>query len=338
MNWQIDGASLHVSDEEDAPVVGDGVVAAEQVLQSRGVGAFRVSAALRLLKLLRVAEQDDISGGLRHGENVGERDLAGLVDEKNVERARIVLARPEPGRPGADLRTSPGKGVRAQCRCRSTSLDPGHFRPLLADLSNARERHALNGGGLHRILEELPDDLVTDGRNADLQAAPDAFDDHAGAPVGLPGSRRALNREDRTIEIDDGSHRERQGVLTVATPEAPFLHARRAGNEKVASDARVLATRDTVRDHILREAHEGAGDHARSHVGMHERCVRMIVDPVLPLLDLHPPCAVVDVADGAERFPVVREQIVALAGLELLRRERVAVNRDSRRGPSEAFG
>ncbi len=79
---------------------------AEEVLQRGGVGAFGVRAALRLLELLGIAEKNDALRGLRHGEDVGERGLAGLVDEEDVERVRVFLARPEPGRPGADLRAA----------------------------------------------------------------------------------------------------------------------------------------------------------------------------------------------------------------------------------------
>src|ERR1039457_4466667 len=52
----------------------------------------------------------------------------------------------------------------------------------------------------------------------------------------------------------------------------------------------------------------------------------MVVGPVEPFLHVDPARGVVDGAYGAQRLAVVREQLVAVARLELLRRKRIAVD------------
>ena len=79
---------------------------AEDVLQRRDVDALGVAPLLRLLELLRIAEQHEAPRRLRDGEHVRERHLAGLVDEENVDapatlrepRATRCRRRREPAR------------------------------------------------------------------------------------------------------------------------------------------------------------------------------------------------------------------------------------------------
>src|SRR5580700_10299397 len=54
------------------------------------LGALRVAALHRLIKLLRIAEQHHRLRRLRHGEHVGERHLRSLVHEKHVDRLERV--------------------------------------------------------------------------------------------------------------------------------------------------------------------------------------------------------------------------------------------------------
>src|SRR5258706_16101397 len=83
--------------EEEALVVAEGLaLLADQMNERRNVRAFRMGAALGLLQLLRIAEEDDVARGPRGGERVGERHLPGLVDEEMVEAARGGVIRPEP--------------------------------------------------------------------------------------------------------------------------------------------------------------------------------------------------------------------------------------------------
>ena len=91
--------------EEQAAIIGDGVVSVQQVLQRGYLGAFRVTAARRLLQLLGVAEQHDVGSRLRHSQDVRQRHLARLVDEQYVDRLGEFHARPQPSGAGGDLYT-----------------------------------------------------------------------------------------------------------------------------------------------------------------------------------------------------------------------------------------
>jgi hypothetical protein len=82
--------------QEQAAVAGDRLGAAEQVLEGRRAGTGRVARLLRLLQLLRVAEQHEAFRARGYCEHVGERHLARLVDEQHVDAVAEALVRPQP--------------------------------------------------------------------------------------------------------------------------------------------------------------------------------------------------------------------------------------------------
>ena len=82
---------------------------AEQVLQHGHARARRVDRLPDLRELLGVAEQDQVARARAHRERVGERDLAGLVDEEVVERAVQLLAAEQPRRPGHEVVVAAGE-------------------------------------------------------------------------------------------------------------------------------------------------------------------------------------------------------------------------------------
>ena len=65
---------------------------------------FGMAALQRLPQLLRIAQQHEAFRGLGDRQHVGERELPGLVDEQHVHGLEKLLARPQPGRSGGDLR------------------------------------------------------------------------------------------------------------------------------------------------------------------------------------------------------------------------------------------
>ena len=73
--------------EEDAVIFRDGRGVAEKVLEDGGAAARRMHALGHLGELQRIAEENQVAGGRAHGQRVGERHLAGLVDHEVVERA-----------------------------------------------------------------------------------------------------------------------------------------------------------------------------------------------------------------------------------------------------------
>ena len=83
--------------EEESAVGRDRRVLTEQVLEHRSLDAVRVRSLEDLRELLRVADEHEVARGGAHRERVGERDLAGLVDEQVVEHAVEVSMRVEPG-------------------------------------------------------------------------------------------------------------------------------------------------------------------------------------------------------------------------------------------------
>ena len=76
---------------------------AEHVLQRRRVDAVGMTSLLRLLELLRIAEQHDAVRRLRHGDDVRERHLSGFVDEEHVDRRLEFRSRPQPRRAADDI-------------------------------------------------------------------------------------------------------------------------------------------------------------------------------------------------------------------------------------------
>ena len=95
--------------EEDAAILGDRRRVPEQVLEHRGRGPLRMRPLEHLAELERVAEEHEVPRARPHGERVGERDLAALVDEEVVERPVEARIGEEPGRSG---RERPAEAVR----------------------------------------------------------------------------------------------------------------------------------------------------------------------------------------------------------------------------------
>ena len=97
--------------EEEAAILRDRLVLAEQVLEHRGAGAVGMDPLRDLGELERVAEQDERPRRGAHRERVGERDLAGLVDEEVVERLVELLVREQPGGAGDEVDLGVGEAV-----------------------------------------------------------------------------------------------------------------------------------------------------------------------------------------------------------------------------------
>ena len=73
-------------------------MAVQQVLEAREAGVAGMGALARLGELHLVADQDQVPGREADGDRVGERDLAGLVDEEVVELAIQLRPAEDPGR------------------------------------------------------------------------------------------------------------------------------------------------------------------------------------------------------------------------------------------------
>ena len=84
--------------------------AGEEVGEGAPLGAGRVAPLERLVELLGIAEEHERAAGRRDGDRVGEAELAGLVDEEDVDAprhgGRRTRARPCPRRRGGSRRAS----------------------------------------------------------------------------------------------------------------------------------------------------------------------------------------------------------------------------------------
>jgi hypothetical protein len=74
------------------------------MFKGRNIGALGMAALQGLLQLLRVSEQNEIFRRLGSGQDIRQRHLPGLVDEKHVYRFKVFLSGPKPGCAGDNVR------------------------------------------------------------------------------------------------------------------------------------------------------------------------------------------------------------------------------------------
>ena len=165
--------------EEDAAVLGDRRVAAEQVLEHGAARAARVGALRDLGELERVAEQDQVAGRGADRDRVGERDLPGLVDHEVVERRVELLAREQPGGAGDELHVGVGEAG-------DLGRVPDPVAVVLGLVAVARLLQPAEASALPRGLvldrgEQVVDHLVALRGDADPEAPREQVDDDLGA-------------------------------------------------------------------------------------------------------------------------------------------------------------
>src|SRR3977135_858057 len=68
----------------------------KQILERVFAGPGRRAALEGTLQLLRIANQDQVFGGLRDGDDIGEGHLPGLVDEQYIGGLEILGPGPKP--------------------------------------------------------------------------------------------------------------------------------------------------------------------------------------------------------------------------------------------------
>ena len=221
--------------QEQAAVARDGLGAAEQVLERRGGRAGRMARLLRLLELLRVAEQHEALGAGRDGEHVGERHLAGFVDEQHVDAVAEALVRPEPRR-AAEQAILVG---REQPRDAIVVVDGVQrlgvvvFRLAFVQALKIREPllcRALADGAQH-----VADRLVADGRDADFLAGLHELENHVRARERLAGAGRALDRQHAVVELEreaNGVARPRRRQPTAAPRQRPVAARARCARRR----------------------------------------------------------------------------------------------------------
>ena len=140
--------------------------AVQHVFECRDADAVGMGGLLRLLELLRIAEQHEAVGRLRHGERIGQRHLPGLVDEQHVDGSprtrgatRATLSRRgRPRRVASAARASSLSGI-SRTLARSSSLRLVHLGARAARVSP--ERVACSDDGISRLRITLWEFAVT---------------------------------------------------------------------------------------------------------------------------------------------------------------------------------
>ena len=180
---------------------------AEQVPQGAALRAGRVRALERLVELLRIAQQHERArrGGDRH--RVGQRELAGLVDEEDVARCRRTSAWAH------NHDVPPTTSTPSSSRARRTSLASFSVSavaqvtvPASAGFWPTRTPRAAcrscPGAAATTSSSSLPMTLWLLAVTPTLLAGGDEVEDHARPAPGLAGTRRALDGQRRAVEVD----------------------------------------------------------------------------------------------------------------------------------------
>src|SRR6266403_2066809 len=82
--------------EEESHGFWNCLAVSKQILERGFFCPGRMAALERALQLLRVANQDQVLGALRDGDDIGQRHLAGLVNEQYVDGLEILGPGPKP--------------------------------------------------------------------------------------------------------------------------------------------------------------------------------------------------------------------------------------------------
>ena len=189
---------------------------AEHVAQGRGLGAGRMRSLERLVELLRVAEQDEVTSRRGDGDRVGERQLPRLVDHEDVDRRGELGPRPQPGGSADDVHLAGSERIE---KVPVISVWLGRVGGAIAvrvRLLADRDRDLVGGRPRCDRVEQVADDAMAVGSDADLPAEPDQLDDDLRAEIGLARARRALDGQ--AVAVQSG----RPGA---SRPRAPSLPA-----------------------------------------------------------------------------------------------------------------
>src|SRR3546814_15860023 len=93
--------------KKDAALGRNDTVAIDQVFKTGEAALPGMASLKRLRKLHRIADKNDIVRAAAHRENIGERDLPGLIDEQVVEGRRVIARElPSGGNEDKNRRTS----------------------------------------------------------------------------------------------------------------------------------------------------------------------------------------------------------------------------------------
>ena len=229
--------------EEDAAV---GAIVASPSSRCSSTDA-SLSSGMRALQhlaeLLRVADEHEVARRGAHRERVGERDLAGLVDEEVVELPVVLVVGEEPRGAAEQLAVVAVVVV-------EHVLDPVALVLRLlavARLLEAAERDAELGRAFHDLLEQLVDRAVARRGDTHALAGVDESRDQAARGPRLARARRALDHEVPSVEREQELRELLQIVrLHVAVERLAAEHRLDRGIAAVAARAASSAMRSSA--------------------------------------------------------------------------------------------
>ena len=189
-----------------------------------------------LWELVRVAEEHERASARACGEDVGEGELAGLVDEEHVDRPLGSVevggrARQRPDRAGDEVEGGVGAGIGVDRRDDAAALERGLRLVLVAGALDALEGEVLRVGLVLDRAEQVVDRLVAERGDADALARR--------ASARPPSARPARSSRSRVAPARTGSsrrarERHRPGRGRAARPEVVARAAPRARGRRRA--------------------------------------------------------------------------------------------------------
>src|SRR6266481_5227282 len=210
-----------------------------QILERGFLCPWRMAALEGALQLLRIANQDQVLGGLCDGDDIGEGHLPGLVDEQYVYGLEIFGPGPKPRGPSYNIGSTRLKSAQRNdvvfCHCNLGGVCL-FIRPL----------HAVQASkiafvrGFENFFKKFANDFVAQRGNADFFSLLKQLTDHASAGVGLARARGALDGEHGCVQrsyysaggLDGSFTRQGYGILAK-------LEARRFSQQQVASSSKL---------------------------------------------------------------------------------------------------
>ena len=182
----------------------------EHVLEharSRATGMLRLGD---LSELERIAQQNQVSCGVRRRQRISERELTGLINDEIVDRIRPhPWSRPQPRRPADQV---VGVGLRTGPRLLDTSL-PQARRPWVCVATSGLEetQFSLRREDLVGREEEIVYHRMAHRGDADAFSGLDEFVDDVRTAVRLAGAWRALDGDIALVEVANPLERSRRG-------------------------------------------------------------------------------------------------------------------------------
>ncbi len=109
----------------------------------------------RLSQLLRVADQDDVPGRARHSQNVGQRQLARLIDEQRVHAALELGPGPHPRGARDDVELTVLESLRQRRVVQASPRPDAVLAPTVRLLADARDGAAQLTGALGDFADQV---------------------------------------------------------------------------------------------------------------------------------------------------------------------------------------